>query len=162
MTPIRSTSPWRLLIGLIWVVRECTWIELAICWPFMAEKVVRGLASFKMSQSRLAKQWVKFPCGWDTLPNRELDVSVSRRLMKFWLDVRGWRKRTGGKNVCIFKNALPLCTSSPISQQMLFLSSPRLLFPPLGWRVQLEVFGNGREMGPHLTSSHHVEPWVLL
>ena len=32
----------------IQVVQECTWIELATCWPFMVEKVARGPASFKM------------------------------------------------------------------------------------------------------------------
>ena len=46
--------------------------------------------------------------------------------------VRGWRKRTGGENVCIFKNGLPLCTSSATSQLMPFLSSHRLLCQPLG------------------------------
>ena len=50
---------------------------------FMAEKAAQGLASFKMSRSRPAEQWVKFPCGWDMLPNGELDASVSWRLMKF-------------------------------------------------------------------------------
>ena len=37
-TLIQSTLLWRLLIKLIRVVQECTWIELATCWPFMAEK----------------------------------------------------------------------------------------------------------------------------
>ena len=32
-TLIQSTLLWRLLIKLIWVVQECTWIELATCWP---------------------------------------------------------------------------------------------------------------------------------
>ena len=45
----------RLLIKLIQVVQECTWIELATCWPFMAEKAAREPASFKMSQSRPAE-----------------------------------------------------------------------------------------------------------
>ena len=31
---------------------ECTWIQLATCWPFMAKKVARELASSKRSQSR--------------------------------------------------------------------------------------------------------------
>ena len=64
-------------------VWECTWIELATCWPFMAKKAARELASFKMSQSRPAKLWVNFTHGWDTLPDGELDASASRRLMKF-------------------------------------------------------------------------------
>ena len=34
----------RLLIELIQVLQECTWIELATCWPFMAEKAARDLA----------------------------------------------------------------------------------------------------------------------
>ena len=37
-TLIQLTLLWRLLIKLIWVVQECTWIELATCWPFMAKK----------------------------------------------------------------------------------------------------------------------------
>ena len=37
-TLIQLTLLWRLLIELIQVVQECTWIELATCWPFMAEK----------------------------------------------------------------------------------------------------------------------------
>ena len=50
---------------------------------FMAEKAAQELASFKMSQLRPAELWVNFPCGWDTLPEGELDASASRRLMKF-------------------------------------------------------------------------------
>ena len=83
MTLIQLTLPLRLLIELIQVVQECTWIELATCWPFMAKNAARELASFKMLQSRPAELWVNFPCGWDTLPNGELDVSALRRLMKF-------------------------------------------------------------------------------
>ena len=49
MTLIQSTLLLRLLIELIQVVQECTWIELATCWPFMAEKAAREPASFKMS-----------------------------------------------------------------------------------------------------------------
>ena len=51
--------------------------------PFMAKKAAREPASSKMSQSRPAELWVKFPRGWDTLPNGELDVSALWRLMKF-------------------------------------------------------------------------------
>ena len=40
MTLIQLTLLWRLLIKLIRVVQECTWIELATCWPFMAKKAV--------------------------------------------------------------------------------------------------------------------------
>ena len=47
-TLIQSTLLLRLLIELIQVVQECTWIELATCWPFMAEKAAREPASFKM------------------------------------------------------------------------------------------------------------------
>ena len=47
MTLIQSTLLWRLLIKLIRVVQECTWIELATCWPFMAEKAAQEPASFK-------------------------------------------------------------------------------------------------------------------
>ena len=50
---------------------------------FYGRKAERELASSKMSQSRPAKLWVKFPHGWDTLPDGELDASASRRLMKF-------------------------------------------------------------------------------
>ena len=64
-------------------LQECTWIELATCWPFMVEKAAREPASFKMSRSRPAELWVNFPCGWDTQPDGELDASASRRLMKF-------------------------------------------------------------------------------
>ena len=56
MTLIQSTLLWRLLIELIRVVQECTWIELATCWPFMAKKAVQELASFRMLQLRPAKQ----------------------------------------------------------------------------------------------------------
>ena len=80
---IQLTSRWRLLTELIQVVQECTWIELATCWPFMVKKVVRGLASFKMSRSRPAKLWVNSPRQWDTPPSGELDASASRRLTKF-------------------------------------------------------------------------------
>ena len=55
MTLIRSTLLWRLLIKFIRVVQECTWIELATCWHFMAEKAARELASFKRSQLRPAE-----------------------------------------------------------------------------------------------------------
>ena len=135
--------------ALIQVVQACTWIELVTCWPFMAEKAAQGPASFKRWQSRPAEWWVKFPHGWDTLPDGGLDASASQRPTKLWLDVRGWRKRTGGGNICIFKNTLPLCTSSPISQPMPSLSSHRLPCQPLGWLVQQGVFKNGRQMGPH-------------
>ena len=39
----------------IQVVQECTWIELATCWPFMAEKAAQELASFKRSELRPAE-----------------------------------------------------------------------------------------------------------
>ena len=55
MTLIQSTLLWRLLIKLIWVVRECIWIELATCWPFMAKKAAREPASFERSQLRPAE-----------------------------------------------------------------------------------------------------------
>ena len=128
---------------------------------FMVEKVARGPASFKMLRSRPAKLWVNFPHGWDTPPGGELYASASQRLMKSWLDARGWRKRTGGENGCNCKNGLPLCTSLATSQLMPFLSSRRLHCQPLGWLVWPEVFQNGREMGPHLTFPHLVEPQVL-
>ena len=43
------------LFVLIWVVQECIWIELATCWPFMAEKAAQEPASFKRSQLRPAE-----------------------------------------------------------------------------------------------------------
>ena len=55
MTLVRLTLLWRLLIKLIQVVQECSWIELATCWPFMAGKAARELASFKRSQLRPAE-----------------------------------------------------------------------------------------------------------
>ena len=55
MTLIQSTLLWKLLIKLIWVVQECTWIELATCWPFMDEKAAREPASFKRSQLKPAE-----------------------------------------------------------------------------------------------------------
>ena len=55
MILIQLTLLWRLLIERIQVVQECTWIELATCWPFMAKKAAREPASFKMSQSRPAE-----------------------------------------------------------------------------------------------------------
>ena len=72
MTLIQLTLPLKLLIELIQVVQECTWIEVATCWPFMAEKAAREPASFKMLQSRPAELWMNFPHGWDTLPDGEL------------------------------------------------------------------------------------------
>ena len=47
-TLIQLTLLLRLLIELIQVVQECTWIELATCWHFMAEKAAQEPASFKM------------------------------------------------------------------------------------------------------------------
>ena len=74
---------------------------------------------------------------------------------------RGWRRRTGGENVCSFKNCLPLCTRLATSQLMPFLSSCRLHCQPLGQLGWLEVFRNEGEMGPHLTFPHLIEPQVL-
>ena len=54
-TLIQLTLLWRLLIKLIQVVQECTWIELVTCWPFMAEKAAQEPASFKRSQLRPAE-----------------------------------------------------------------------------------------------------------
>ena len=54
-TLIQSTLLWRLLIKLIWVVQECTWIKLATYWPFMAERAAQEPASFKRLQLRPAE-----------------------------------------------------------------------------------------------------------
>ena len=37
-THFQSIMLWRLLTEPILVVQECTWIGMATCWPFMAEK----------------------------------------------------------------------------------------------------------------------------
>ena len=51
-------------------------------------------------------------------------------------------KENRRRNICISKNSLPPCISSPISLPMLLLSSLRLLCQHLGWVMQPEVSKN--------------------
>ena len=43
----QSITLWLLLTKPILVVQECTWIGMATCWPSMAERAARGLASHR-------------------------------------------------------------------------------------------------------------------
>ena len=55
-------------------VLACTWVWLAICWPFMERRPTLEQVSFMVKPSQPVKQSRTFPLGWDTSLGGECDV----------------------------------------------------------------------------------------
>ena len=81
----------------IQVVPACTWVWLVICWPSTVRRLILGPASSMIRLLLPVKQSSIFPLGWDTLLDGGCDARASLRLVRFWQDVRGWRRGTGGE-----------------------------------------------------------------